>query len=76
MHRPILEVHDALPAHVQVRAKKSYYFWKVDHNHPSLDFKKLKGSAGNRFSVRIGDHHRAIGQQVDLGLRPSNYLSR
>jgi hypothetical protein len=36
----------------------------VDHNHPSLDFKKLKGGAGNRFSVRIGDHHRAIGQLI------------
>jgi len=30
--------------------------------HPSLDFKKLKGGAGNRFSIRVGDHHRAIGR--------------
>jgi hypothetical protein len=57
-------LHDALPARVQLRTKKSYHFWKVDHNHPSLDFKKLKGGAGNRFSVRIGDHHRAIGQLI------------
>jgi hypothetical protein len=47
-----------------VRAKKSYDFWKVDPNHPSLDFKKLKGGGGNRFSVRIGDHHRAIDQLI------------
>jgi hypothetical protein len=54
---------DALPAHVQVRATKSYALWKNDLNHPSLGFKKLKGG-GNRFSVRVGDHHRAIGHVV------------
>ncbi len=49
---------------MQLRADKSYQLWKRDHNHRSLGFKKLKGGAGNRFSVRIGDHHRLIGQLV------------
>jgi len=25
---------------------------------------KLKGGKGNRFSIRIGDHHRAIGRLI------------
>jgi hypothetical protein len=49
-----------LPAHAQVLAQKSYRTWLQNHQHPSLHFKKLKGR-GNRFSVRIGDHYRAIG---------------
>jgi plasmid maintenance system killer protein len=56
------KLHYALPADVRARARKSYDLWKRDHSHPSLDFKKLKGGAGNRFSIRVGDHHRAIGQ--------------
>jgi hypothetical protein len=56
-------LHDALPAHVQVHARRSYEHWKHDHSHPSLDFKKLKGGKG-RFSIRIGDHHRAIGRLI------------
>jgi hypothetical protein len=60
--RRFWRLYHALPAHVQARGKRSYDLWKHDHHHPSLDFKKLKGGAGNRFSIRIGDHHRAIGQ--------------
>jgi hypothetical protein len=55
-------LYHALPAHVQERARNSYRLWKRDHSHPSLDFKKLKGGTGSRFSIRIGDHHRAIGR--------------
>ncbi len=58
------KLHEVLPAYVQRRAKKTYEFWRSDHTHPSLDFKKLEGGGGNRFSVRIGDHHRAIGHLV------------
>jgi len=65
--RRFWKLHDALPEHIRVRARKSYDLWKRDHSHPSLDFKKLKGGVGNRFSIRIGDHHRAIGQlMVDV----------
>jgi hypothetical protein len=48
----------------RARARKSYDLWKYDRAHPSLDFKKLKGGTGNRFSIRIGDHHRAMGHLV------------
>jgi len=64
VHTSLWKLHGALPKHVQLRADKSYELWKRDHGHPSLDFKKLKGGTGSRFSVRIGDHHRAIGQHV------------
>jgi hypothetical protein len=55
-------LYDALPEHVRARARRSYGLWQRDHSHPSLDFKKLKGGTGNRFSIRIGNYHRAIGQ--------------
>ncbi len=48
---------------VQLLTRKNYQLWLKDHQHPSLHFKKLKGGA-NRFSVRIGDHYRAIGHRV------------
>jgi hypothetical protein len=54
----------SLPAHVQSLARKNYQLWTRDHAHPSLEFKKLKGGGGNRFSVRVGNHHRAIGHLV------------
>jgi len=59
--RRFWKLHEALPLHVRSRAKKSYELWKADRHHPSLDFKKLKSGHGNRFSIRVGDHHRAIG---------------
>ena len=55
-------LYDALPLHVQKLAKKNYALWQQDQNHPSLAFKKLKGGSGSRFSVRVGDHYRALGQ--------------
>ncbi len=60
--RRFWKLHDALLDHVQKLARGSYELWQGDHRHPSLDFKKLKGGTGDRFSIRIGDHYRAIGQ--------------
>lgn len=57
-------LYEGLPVHVQNLAKKNYELWVQDHQHPSLAFKKLKGGTGARFSVRIGEHYRAVGQQV------------
>lgn len=53
----------ALPRDVQALARKNYELWKDNPQHPSLRFKRLAG-AGHRFSVRIGDHYRAIGWKV------------
>jgi hypothetical protein len=33
---------------------------------PSLDFKKLAGP-GERFSIRVGDHYRALGHKISGG---------
>lgn len=49
-----------LPIHAQALARKSYQLWTKNQQHPSLHFKQLKGGT-NRFSVRIGNHYRAIG---------------
>lgn len=51
---------NALPRPVQIVAEKNYRLWLVNPRHPSLHFKELAG-AGGRFSVRVGDHYRAIG---------------
>ena len=59
------KLHAALPVHVQALARKNYELWVRDHAHPSLEFKKLKGGRGHRFSVRVGDHHRAVGHLVN-----------
>ena len=59
--RRFWKCYEALPVHVQALAEKNYKLWQTDHAHPSLDFKKLKGGNGHRFSVRVGDHYRAIG---------------
>ena len=51
----------ALPRDIQELALKNYGLWRADPYHPSLHFRKLQGSA-DRFSVRIGSHHRALGR--------------
>ncbi len=38
-----------------------------DPFHPSLAFKRLRGGE-DRFSVRVGEHHRAIGQRAEEGI--------
>ena len=51
----------ALPADVQQLAIKNYRLWRRDPHHPSLHFRRLEGSE-DRFSVRAGDHYRALGR--------------
>ena len=50
----------ALPSDVQALAVKNYHLWRENPSHPSLRFRSLKGD-GNRCTVRIGEHHRALG---------------
>ena len=59
------KLYAALPARVQQLARKNYQLWQDDESHPSLGFKRLKGGSGKRFSIRVGDHYRAIGQRLD-----------
>jgi hypothetical protein len=49
-----------LPKGVQRLARQKYALWQSDAKHHSLHFKLLKGHK-NLGSVRIGDHHRALG---------------
>ena len=62
------KLYAVLPARVQQLARKNYRLWLDDQNHPSLGFKALKGGSGKRFSIRVGDHYRAIGQRLDDGI--------
>ena len=61
------KLYHQLPQAVQELAKRNYRLWRENHNHPSLHFKKLARD-NTRFSVRVGDHYRAIGQEVKGGV--------
>jgi hypothetical protein len=54
-----LELLNALPPEIQELAQKNYRLWLENPQHPSLQFNRLAGG-GHRFSVRVGQHYRAI----------------
>ena len=58
--RRFWKLYGELPRPIQRLAVKNYHLWQNNPRHPSLDFKKIRGGT-NRFSVRIGDHYRALG---------------
>jgi hypothetical protein len=47
-----------LPQHVQELAHKNYLLWVKNSRHPSIQFKPFHRGL---YSVRIGDHYRAVG---------------
>jgi|GEM_PF-3695621 len=55
-----------MPEEVQALALKNYQLWLANPQHPSLNYKRLAG-AGHRFSVRVGNHYRAIAWKRDDG---------
>ena len=57
---------NALPREVRELAEKNYQLWPENPQHPGLQFKRLAGR-GHRFSVRVGDHYRAIAWKLDDG---------
>jgi hypothetical protein len=59
--RRFWELLQVLPPEVQNLAVKNYHLWRRNPSHPSLRFRRLKGSE-DRFSVRVGDHYRAVGR--------------
>jgi hypothetical protein len=59
--RRFWNLFSALPSDVQNLAVKNYQLWRENPSHPSLHFRRLKGSE-DRFTVRIGDHYRALGR--------------
>ena len=54
------ELFDSLPPDVQKLAIKYYAIWRRNPHHPSLRFRRLKGST-DRFTIRVGDYYRALG---------------
>lgn len=49
----------SLPESIQELADKNFELLKADSSHPSLHFKELSGKE-NIWSVRVGDHFRAL----------------
>jgi hypothetical protein len=56
-----------LPTSIQRLAHLKYRIWQNEPRHASLRFKRVKGH-DVLWSVRIGDHYRALGyyEAVDL----------
>lgn len=57
-------LYHALPADVRDLADKNYALLKSDPRHHSLHFKRI----GELWSVRVGDHYRALGTDVKEGI--------
>jgi hypothetical protein len=54
----------SLPREIQRLADEAFQRLKQDPRHPSLRFKKI----GRAWSVRVGNHHRALAVDVADGL--------
>ncbi len=65
--RRFWKCYDELPESIRRLAEKNYHLWRDNPSHPSLDFKKL-GARGGRFSIRVGDHYRALGHKISDGV--------
>jgi hypothetical protein len=48
-------------------ADKNYSLLKADPHHPSLQFKKV-GRTKQLWSVRVGEHYRALGVEKAEGI--------
>jgi hypothetical protein len=59
-HRRFWNEFNRLPAHIQCLARDKFRLWRRDPFHPSTQFKPL---LGNVWSVRIGDHYRALARR-------------
>ena len=53
------QAYDALPEHVQLRARAAYALFATDPSHPSLRFKQVH-PARAVFSARVGLGYRAL----------------
>jgi hypothetical protein len=57
-------LYSALPKEARELADKNYELLKADPRHPSLHFKRI----GKLWSIRVGDHYRALGHDVPEGV--------
>jgi hypothetical protein len=53
-----------LPADIRALADKNFALLKSDPRHPSLHLKQID----DLWSVRVGDHYRALGTEVKEGI--------
>lgn len=56
------QLFHGLPPEIRKLAAKNYQLWCRDPRHPALRFRRRQGTK-DRFSVRVGDHYRALGTQ-------------
>ena len=56
-----------LPEHIRELADKNYELLRTDPFHPSLHFKKV-GKTKQLWSVRVGEHYRALGVEKVEGI--------
>jgi hypothetical protein len=54
--------YQALPERVQQLADRTYFAWTLEPRRSSLRFKPFKT---NQWSIRVGDHYRAVGRFID-----------
>lgn len=59
--------YSQLPENIQRLADKNYELLREDPYHPSLHFKKI-GLKKQLWSVRVGDHYRALGLDKPEGV--------
>jgi hypothetical protein len=61
------QCYHRLPAAVRSLADKNYELLRTDPHHPSLHFKKV-GRTKQLWSVRVGDHYRALAMERPEGI--------
>ena len=61
------QYYEQLPQEIRQLADKNYELLKVDSYHASLHFKKV-GKRKQLWSVRVGDHYRALGTEKSEGI--------
>ena len=59
--------YQQLSKEIQTLADKNFELLKVDPYHPSLHLKKV-GKTKQLWSVRVGAHYRALGQEKPEGI--------
>jgi hypothetical protein len=61
------QCYHRLPETIRQLADKNYALLRADLRHPSLHFKKV-GKTKQLWSVRVGDHYRALGVEKPEGI--------
>ncbi len=57
-------MYEALSGNIRRLADKNFKLLQADSRHPSLRLKR----AGEFWSVRVGDHYRALGVDTEGGI--------